>query len=231
MKRLLLLTFVGFAVAASGQMSQSFSVEVGGNSYISLTHNTPVNFGGSVFVFDQMGKFAVGLGVSPSTNNFTTYYTKANGSSEEASRNFTSTIWYYHLQFLFGVKENKPWNINFTSGVSLAFVSKEKFETYSSNGLLVSDTTHLESTNNYNYLNLGVNVIRNFSPQWRVVFRPVVMGTLATTPHPEPTKFGYPNVDAFPIDQLRLNLFLGVNYVFKKHTIPPKEKNGGNKLE
>jgi hypothetical protein len=219
MKRLLLLTFVCFAVAASGQKSQSLSIEFGGNGYFSLSNNRPANFGGSVFVFDQINRFAFGFGYGIASNDFTENVS-INGLSEPVIYDFTSTIHYFHLQFVFGIHENKNWNFNFTGGISFTKVNNQGYSAHLSNGSVYEDNLTLQSGSMFPYVNMGAQVVRHFGSHWGVVLRP----TLMLTQEYDNGSSHYWSI-LYPVETAKVNIQLGVNYLIEKHTIPEKNKS------
>lgn len=142
MKSISIIIFLLCVFGASGQVSQSLSVELGSNGYFSLTNNRPANYGGTVFVFNQINRFAFGFGGGIASNDFTDAVT-INRVSEPVIYDFTSTIHYLHLQFIFGIQENKNWNFNFTGGITFTKINNQGYSAHLSNGLAYKDNLTL----------------------------------------------------------------------------------------
>jgi len=203
---------------SSGYAQNSLSVEAGGSSSVysfieskSLKVNSSVGAGFYVSVFQTINKFKWGVGLTPVTCRYTEILSEVNSPNSIIRRDFKSMLNSIDIELLFGVRQDKIWNVNFLTGISITIVSNPKMTVYYHSGN-IEDLTEKFVYRTFTSLNIGMVTSRKLGNKWTVLFKPSFRLKLSNE-----NTYAYPlETTVFPTFWSAWNFKLGVSYKIKE---------------
>jgi hypothetical protein len=217
------VTIVGILMFVSmssiGQVTNRLSIDFGPtySQYIYVENGRDVvnrfNYGAYISFYQQIRRFKVGLGINPVKCYYSEKYLDVIPSPKTiVQKDFRSTILFWDLQFVFGIKENKNWNINFSTGIVVATVLNPQVDVTYLNGEKLDLSDDIYSPG-FGLLNIGVAARKRINEKWSFVFSPAYY-----------LRFSYATASQndqmdFPIFWSTINFKVGVSYLVGKENL------------
>ena len=204
-----ILLFTFYSVQGFSQLSQTLSIEGGINYNYYISGSTPYNFGFSILLFNKIGKTKIGFGINPCFSTYSETHTP-NGltTKERVQYDYTGQINFWQLIAVFGIKENKKININFSTGLIWAQIKKQRATTHYNDG--TSDSENIYSNeDNFGLVRLSLVFQKNLNERYSLVFVPSFDWRVTYNEHSTSSKDIILNGVS--------NFKIGVNYTISKN--------------
>jgi hypothetical protein len=214
-----------FAITGFSQLPQAFSIE-GGLSYVNYQYKqgevfttSSSGFGLELMACEQIGRVKISLGVNPNTvsnvNNDNCLDTNGNEVEKFVSKGWVS-FWQLHVTV--GIREGKDFNVNFSTGLTVAFVSDKTIQLHYVDGSVVDQSSNYLYDKSFAMLHTGLVLQKKIDNNIWLVCKPGF-----------DWRFTYPNQSASPGGKLAtdypqylpeiksaFNLKIGVNYILSR---------------